>query len=88
MIAAIDGVRFVMPLPTIHARPNPRYYGRRWGAQHERPGRWPGRHRGGRHPQGPAHRGCRVDHLRMPSFADRRELAGKPPGRSRIGALR
>jgi Tn3 transposase DDE domain len=33
LVAAIDGIRFVVPIPTIHARPNPKYWGRRRGAQ-------------------------------------------------------
>jgi len=33
LVAAIDGMRFVVPIPTIHARPNPKYFGRRRGAQ-------------------------------------------------------
>ena len=33
LVAAIDGMRFVVPVPTIHARPNPRFFGRRRGAQ-------------------------------------------------------
>jgi TnpA family transposase len=33
LVTAIDGVRFVVPVPTIHARPNPRYFGRKKGAQ-------------------------------------------------------
>ncbi|MFC4062886.1 Tn3 family transposase [Planomonospora corallina] len=33
LVAAIDGVRFVVPVPTICARPNPKYFGRRRGAQ-------------------------------------------------------
>lgn len=31
-VAAVDGMRFVVPLRTIHARPNPRYFGRKRGA--------------------------------------------------------
>ena len=33
LVAAIDGIRFVVPIPTIHARPNPKYWGGRRGAQ-------------------------------------------------------
>jgi TnpA family transposase len=31
-VAAVDGVRFVVAVRTIHARPNPRYFGRKRGA--------------------------------------------------------
>ncbi|MGH1349024.1 MAG: Tn3 family transposase [Nannocystales bacterium] len=31
-VASVDGLRFVVPVATIHARPNPRYFGRRAGA--------------------------------------------------------
>ncbi len=31
LVAAVDGMRFVVPTQTIHARPNRRYYGRRKG---------------------------------------------------------
>ena len=31
-VASVDGLRFVVPVATIHARPNPRYFGRRSGA--------------------------------------------------------
>ena len=27
LVASVDGLRFVVPVPTIHARPNPRYFG-------------------------------------------------------------
>ncbi len=30
LVASVDGMRFVVPVRTIHARPNPRYFGRRW----------------------------------------------------------
>jgi hypothetical protein len=30
-VAAADGVRFVVPVRSIHARPNPKYFGRRRG---------------------------------------------------------
>jgi TnpA family transposase len=33
LVSAIDGMRFVVPIPTIHARPNSKYFGRRRGAQ-------------------------------------------------------
>lgn len=32
LVASIDGMRFVVPIATIHARPNPRYFGRGTGA--------------------------------------------------------
>src|ERR1035438_8777236 len=32
MVASIDGMRFVVPVPTIHARPNPKYFGRGRGS--------------------------------------------------------
>ncbi len=31
-MAGIDGMRFVVPVRSIHARPNPKYFGRRRGA--------------------------------------------------------
>ncbi|MDM4719153.1 transposase [Micromonospora sp. WMMA1363] len=31
LVAAVDGIRFVVPVRTIHARPNPKYFGRRRG---------------------------------------------------------
>jgi TnpA family transposase len=31
-VAGIDGMRFVVPVRSIHARPNPKYFGRRRGA--------------------------------------------------------
>jgi TnpA family transposase len=31
-VASVDGLRFVVPVATIHARPNPRYFGRGRGA--------------------------------------------------------
>jgi TnpA family transposase len=31
-VAAVDGMRFVVPIRSIHARPNPKYFGRRKGA--------------------------------------------------------
>jgi TnpA family transposase len=32
LVAAVDGIRFVVPVRSIHARPNPKYFGRRRGA--------------------------------------------------------
>lgn len=32
LVASIDGMRFVVPIATVHARPNPRYFGRSAGA--------------------------------------------------------
>ncbi len=32
LVAAVDGIRFVVPVRSIDARPNPKYYGRRRGA--------------------------------------------------------
>ena len=32
LVAGIDGMRFVVPVRSIHARPNPKYFGRRRGA--------------------------------------------------------
>lgn len=32
LVASIDGMRFVVPIATVHARPNPRYFGRGVGA--------------------------------------------------------
>ena len=32
LVAAVDGTRFVVPVRSIHARPNPKYFGRRKGA--------------------------------------------------------
>lgn len=31
LVAAVDGMRFVVPVPTVDARPNPKYFGRRKG---------------------------------------------------------
>ena len=28
LLASVDGIRFVVPVRTIHARPNPKYFGR------------------------------------------------------------
>jgi len=28
LVAAVDGTRFVVPVRSIHARPNPKYFGR------------------------------------------------------------
>jgi len=32
LVAAADGMRFVVPVRTVHARPNPKYFGQRRGA--------------------------------------------------------
>jgi hypothetical protein len=32
LVASVDGMRFVVPVRTVHARPNPRYFGRGRGA--------------------------------------------------------
>ena len=32
LVAAVDGTRFVVPVRSIHARPNPKYFGRKRGA--------------------------------------------------------
>jgi len=32
LVAGVDGIRFVVPVPSIYARPNPKYFGRRRGA--------------------------------------------------------
>jgi TnpA family transposase len=32
LVAGIDGMRFVVPVRSLHARPNPKYFGRRRGA--------------------------------------------------------
>lgn len=32
LVAAVDGIRFVVPVRTVNARPNPKYFGRRRGA--------------------------------------------------------
>jgi TnpA family transposase len=32
LVAAVDGMRFIVPVPSVYARPNPRYFGRRGGA--------------------------------------------------------
>jgi len=32
LVASVDGMRFVVPVATIHARPNPRYWNRGVGA--------------------------------------------------------
>jgi TnpA family transposase len=31
LVAAVDGIRFVVPVRGIHARPNPQYFGHRRG---------------------------------------------------------
>jgi TnpA family transposase len=31
LVASVDGLRFVVPVRTLHARPNPRYFGRKRG---------------------------------------------------------
>nr|WP_258539662.1 Tn3 family transposase [Streptomyces ipomoeae] len=32
LVASVDGIRFVVPVPSVHARPHPKYFGRRGGA--------------------------------------------------------
>ncbi|AOP47929.1 Tn3 family transposase [Streptomyces lydicus] len=32
LVASVDGMRFVVPVPSVYARPNPKYIGRRGGA--------------------------------------------------------
>ncbi|GGV00538.1 transposase [Streptomyces albospinus] len=32
LVAAVDGMRFVVPVPSVYARPNPKFFGRRGGA--------------------------------------------------------
>lgn len=32
LVASVDGMRFVVPVPSVYARPNPRFFGRRGGA--------------------------------------------------------
>ncbi len=32
LVASVDGTRFVVPVPSVYARPNPKYFGRRGGA--------------------------------------------------------
>jgi len=32
LVASVDGMRFVVPVRTVYARPNPKYFGRRGGA--------------------------------------------------------
>jgi len=32
LVAAVDGIRFVVPVRSIDTRPNPKYFGRRRGA--------------------------------------------------------
>ncbi|UKY47592.1 Tn3 family transposase [Streptomyces inhibens] len=32
LVASVDGMRFVVPVPSVYARPNPKYFGRRRGA--------------------------------------------------------
>jgi len=27
LVASVDGMRFVVPVPSVYARPNPRYFG-------------------------------------------------------------
>lgn len=31
LVASVDGTRFVVPVPSVYARPNPKYFGRRGG---------------------------------------------------------
>lgn len=31
-MASVDGMRFVVPVPSVYARPNPKYFGCRGGA--------------------------------------------------------
>lgn len=31
LVASVDGMRFVVPVPPVYARPNPKYFGRRAG---------------------------------------------------------
>ncbi|MFE2195523.1 Tn3 family transposase [Streptomyces olivaceus] len=31
LVASVDGMRFVVPVPSVYARPNPKYFGRRGG---------------------------------------------------------
>ncbi|GAA5052436.1 Tn3 family transposase [Streptomyces similanensis] len=32
LVASVDGMRFIVPVPSVYARPNPKYFGRRGGA--------------------------------------------------------
>ena len=32
LVASVDGMRFVVPMPSVYARPNPKFFGRRGGA--------------------------------------------------------
>jgi TnpA family transposase len=32
LVASVDGMRFVVPVPSVYTRPNPKYFGRRGGA--------------------------------------------------------
>lgn len=32
LVASVDGMRFVVPVPSVYARPNPKFFGRRGGA--------------------------------------------------------
>nr|WP_308315282.1 Tn3 family transposase [Streptomyces sp. ISL-100] len=32
LVASVDGMRFVVPVPSVYARPDPKYFGRRGGA--------------------------------------------------------
>lgn len=32
LVPSVDGMRFVVPVPSVYARPNPKYFGRRGGA--------------------------------------------------------
>lgn len=47
LVAGVDGIRFVVPVRSIDARPNPKYFGRRRGAtwlnllSDHRPSGWP-----------------------------------------------
>lgn len=55
LVAAVDGIRFVVPVRSIDARPNPKYFARRRGVtwlNMIRPGCRPGRQGGLRDPAG------------------------------------
>ncbi|MFK4213312.1 Tn3 family transposase [Streptomyces sp. NPDC030920] len=54
LVAPVDGMRFVVPVPSVYTRPNPKYFGCRGGATRldtiKRSGGGAGREGRGRHP--------------------------------------
>lgn len=100
LVASVDGMRFVVPVPSVYARPNPKYFGRRGRrdvAQHDqRPGGGPGREGRGRHPARlPVRAGRPLRPRRRPPPGDdrhrhrelqRHRVRAADPGRVRVRA--